>query len=229
MRKNEVSGSVRADGVATGNVKNFGLKGTASGANVVARGNSVGSFTADYDWVNARTPQSQVSVNAQARSVSAAGFNLDSVGAKLTYQKPNGTLNVVVNQDNQRTYTADAAFTLDKIRNSLKLNNLKLQFDTSLWASTRVASLHWGQAGVEVDSLDLRNAANNGRIFVNGFVPKQGNANLDIAVDNLNAADVVALTQSDINARGLVNVNIHATGTLENPQFKGTFGATDLL
>ncbi len=229
LRKNEVSGSVRADGVATGNIKNFSLKGTASGTNVVARGNSVGSFTADYDWINARTPQSQVSINAQGRAVSAAGFNLDSVGAKLTYHKPNGTLNVVVNQDNQRTYTADAAFTLDKIRNSLKLNDVRLQFDTSVWASTRVASLHWGQAGVEVDSLELRNAANNGRIFVNGFVPKQGNANLDLAVDNLNVGDVIALTQSDINARGLVNVNVHATGTLENPQFKGTFGATDLL
>ena len=229
LRKNEVSGSVRAEGVATGNIKNFSLKGTASGTNVVARGNSVGSFTADYDWINARTPQSQVSINAQARAVSAAGFNLDSVGAKLTYHKPNGTLQVVVNQDNQRTYAADAAFTLDKIRNELKLNNLKLQFDTSLWASTRVASLHWGQAGVEVDSLELRNAANNGRIFVNGFVPKQGNANLDIAVDNLNVGDVLALTQSDINAKGLVNVNVHATGTLENPQFKGTFGASDLL
>src|SRR5207237_2160894 len=148
LRKNDISGSVRADGVATGNIKNFSLKGTASGTNVLARGNSVGSFTADYDWINARTPQSEVSINAQARAVSAAGFNLDSVGAKLTYHKPNGTLNVVVNQDNQRTYAADAAFTLDKVRNDLKLNNLKLQFDTSVWASTRVASLHWGQAGV---------------------------------------------------------------------------------
>ena len=126
MRKNELSGSVRADGVVTGNIRNFSAKGTASGSNIVARGNTVGSFTADYDWINARTPQSQVRVNAQARSVSAAGFDLDSVGAKLTYQKPNGTAEIVVNQDNARTYTANAAFTLDKIRNELKLNNLQL-------------------------------------------------------------------------------------------------------
>jgi translocation and assembly module TamB len=228
VAKNELAGSVRADGVATGNIKNFSLKGTASGENIVARGNTVGSFTADYDWINARTPQSQVRVNAQARAVRAAGFDLDSVGAKLTYHKPNGTLNVVVNQDNQRTYVADAAFTLDKVRNALTLNNLKLQFDTSVWASTHAAALHWGQAGVDVENLELRNGA-NGRIYVNGFVPKQGNANLDIAVDNLNVGDVVALTQSDINAEGLVSLNVHATGTLENPQFKGAFGATELV
>jgi len=228
VRKNELSGSAQADGVATGNIRNFGLKGTASGSNIVARGNSVGSFVADYDWINARTPQSQVRISAQARAVNAAGFSLDSVGAKLTYQKPNGTAQMVVSQDNSRKYSADAQFTLNKVRNELRLNNLKLQFDTSVWASTRVAALHWGQAGVDVDSLELRNGA-TGRIFVNGLIPKQGSANLDVAVDNLNVGDVVALTQSSINAKGLVSFNVHATGTLDNPQFKGAFGASGLL
>ncbi len=228
VRKNELAGSAKADGVATGNIRNFSVKGTGAGSNIVAQGNTVGSFTADYDWINARTPQSQVRVAAQARSVRAAGFDLDSVGAKLTYRKPNGTVEVVVNQDNSRAYSANAAFTLDKIRNELKLNTLRLQFDTSVWASTRVASLHWGQAGVDVENLELRNGP-AGRIYVNGFIPKQGNANLDLAVDNLNVGDVVALTQSDINAKGLISLNVHATGTLDNPQFKGAFGATNLL
>jgi translocation and assembly module TamB len=226
--RNLVAGSVRADGVATGNIKHFSVKGTASGENIIARGNSVGSFTADYDWINARTPQSQVAINASARSVRAAGFDLDSVRGKLTYGKPNGTLNLVVDQSNGRTYAADAAFTLDKVRNTLKLNDLKLQFDTSTWASTHAAALHWGQAGVDVDSLELRNGR-NGRIFVNGFLPKQGSANFDLAVDNVNIEDIVSLTQSDINASGLVSFNVHGTGTLSNPQFSGAFGATDLL
>ena len=226
--KDLVAGSVRADGVATGNIKSFSLKGTASGTNVIARGNSVGSFTADYDWINARTPQSQLSVNATAQSVRAAGFDLDSVRGKLTYGKPNGTLQLTVDQSNGRTYAADAAFTLDKVRNTLKLNDLRLQFDTSTWASTHAAALHWGQAGVDVDSLELRNGR-NGRVFVNGFLPKQGSANFDLAVDNVNVEDIISLTQSDINAAGLVSFNVHGTGTLANPQFSGAFGASDLL
>jgi autotransporter translocation and assembly factor TamB len=228
VRKNDLSGTVRADGVVTGSIRNFSAKGTASGSNIVARGNTVGSFTADYDWINARTPQSQVSVNGQAKSVRAAGFALDGVGAKLSYHKPNGTVQIVVNQDNARTYTADAAFTLDKVRNALTLNTLKLQFDTSVWASTGVAAVHWGQAGIDVEKLELRNGV-TGRIYVNGFVPKQGNANLDIAVDNLNVADVIALTESGYNATGLISLNIHATGTTDNPQFKGVFSATNLV
>lgn len=229
IRGNQLSGSATADGVATGNIKTFNVKGTASGSNIIARGNSIGAFTADYDWINARTPQSQVRVNAQARSVRAAGFDLDSVGGKIAYAKPKGTLQLVVNQDNARRYQADAAFTLDKIRNALQLNDLRLTFgDTSTWASTRVAALHWGQQGVDVENLELRNGV-DGRIYVNGFIPKEGNANLDIAVNNLNVADVISLTQSDINAQGLVSLNVHGTGTLENPTFKGTFAGTDLI
>jgi autotransporter translocation and assembly factor TamB len=228
VRRNELSGSARADGVATGNIRNFSVKGTASGSNIVARGNTVGAFTADYDWINARTPQSQVRIGAQARTVRAAGFDLDSVGAKLSYAKPNGTAEIVVNQDNARTYSANAAFTLDKLRNELKLNNLRLQFDTSVWASTRVAALHWGQAGVDVENLELRNGP-DGRIYVNGFIPKEGNANFDIAVENLNVGDVIALTQSGYDAKGLISLNVHATGTLENPQFKGAFSTKDLV
>jgi translocation and assembly module TamB len=226
--RNIVAGSLLADGVATGNIKNFSLTGTASGSNIIARGNSVGSFAGNYEWVNARTPQSRVTVNGEARAVRAAGFDLDSVGVKVSYQKPNGTVALVVNQDNQRTYTADAGFILDKVRNTAILNNLKLQFDTSVWASTRAATLHWGQAGIEVNTLELRNGT-NGRIYVNGLIPKQGSANLDVAVDNLNIGDVTALLQSDLNATGLVSFNVHATGTLESPQFKGAFGATNLV
>ena len=228
VRKNELSGSAKADGVATGNIGNFSLRGTASGSNIVARGNSAGSFVADYDWINARTPQSQVRVNAHAIELNAAGFSLDTVAAKLTYQKPNGTLQVLVTEENSQKYSADAQFVLDKIRNELRLNNVRMQFDTSVWASTHPAEVHWGQAGIDIDSLELRNGS-TGRIFVNGLISKQGSANLDIAVDNLNVGDVVTLTQSSINAKGLVSFNVHGTGTVDNPQFKGAFGTTNLL
>ncbi len=225
---NQLSGSARADGVASGNIRNFNVKGTASGERIVARGNTVGSFVSDYTWINARTPISQVSINTRAKQVRALGFDLDSVSAKLTYQKPNGTAEIVVSQDDERTYAANAQFTLDKIRSALTLNNLRLRFDTSTWTNTRVASLHWGQAGIAVNNLELRNGV-NGRIYVNGLIPKEGSANLDIAVDNLNVEDVIALTQSDINARGLISFDIHGTGTLADPRFKGSFEATQLF
>jgi translocation and assembly module TamB len=226
--RTELSGSVRADGVATGNIHSFGATGTATGDNIVALGNTVQHFDADYTWTNALTPQSHLTVNADATKLTAAGFALDSVQLKVSYQKPTGTLAVVIRQDTGTVYAANADYVLNKARNELRLNNLRLQFDTTVWTSTHPSGIHWGTAGIDIDKLELRNAQ-NGRIYVNGLVPKNGGANLDIAVDNFNVADVITLTQSDIDATGLVSFDVHVTGTAENPTFTGAFGSQNLV
>jgi translocation and assembly module TamB len=228
VSKTQLSGSLRADGVATGNIHDFGATGTASGDSVVALGNTVEHFDANYTWTNALTPQSRVIINANARKLTAAGFDLDSVGLKVNYQKPLGKFELVVHQDTKNTYAANADYTLNKDRNELQLNNLRLQFDTTVWASMHPSAIHWGPAGIEVTQLELRNQ-HNGRLYVNGLIPKNGGANLDIAVDNFNVADLITLTQSDISASGLVSFDMHVTGTAESPTFSGAFGTQNFI
>jgi len=228
VSRSELSGSLRADGVATGNIRDFGATGTASGENIVALGNTVQTFRADYSWTNALTPQSRVTINGDATRLTTAGFALDSVQLKVAYQKPLGTIALVVHQDTQNQYSANADYTLNKDRNELRLNNLKLQFDTTIWASTHPSGIHWGPAAIDVDSLELRNAR-NGRIFVNGLVPRNGGANLEVAVDNFAVEDVVSLTQSDIDARGLVSFDMRLAGTGADPTFNGAFGTQNFI
>ncbi|MEO8576895.1 MAG: hypothetical protein ABI556_09355, partial [Gemmatimonadales bacterium] len=224
LSRTALSGSLLADGVATGNIKDFGLKGTASGDNIIARGNSVQHFQASYDWTNALTPKSRVNVDATATRVSASGFDLDSVHAKVNYQKPRGSAEVTVVQNASGVYSLNADYMLDKVRSELHLNRAQLRFDSTVWASTGPSLIHWGSAGVDIDKLELRNQR-NGRIFVDGLVPKDGNANLQVAVDNFEVADLIALAQSDINASGLVSFDLKAVGTSANPTFNGSFGS----
>ncbi|MDO8501531.1 MAG: translocation/assembly module TamB domain-containing protein [Gemmatimonadaceae bacterium] len=219
----ELSGSLRADGVATGNIRDFGLNGTASGENIIARGSSIQRFRATYDWTNALTPQSHVDIDASASKVLASGFDLDSVQTRITYRKPLGTAKVVVVQNQTHVYSLDADYLLNKVRNDLRLNRMELRFDTTVWASVRPSTVHWGQAGVDIDKLEMRNQS-NGRIYVDGLIPKEGRANVEVAVDNFAVQDLIALTQSDINASGLVSFNVKAAGTAADPIFSGSFG-----
>jgi translocation and assembly module TamB len=218
-----LSGALRADGVATGNIKSFGLKGTASGEKIIARGNTIGKFTAQYDWTNALSPQSRVDVDAAATRIVAGGFSLDSLHTKVTYHKPQGTAEVTVVQNDRDVYSANADFLLDKAGNELKLNRMQLRFDSTLWASTHPSVVKWGTAGVDINQLELRNTK-NGRIYVNGLLPKAGRANLEVAVDNFEVADLIALAQSDIQARGLLSFDLKAAGTAADPTFSGSFG-----
>ncbi|HEX6574119.1 MAG TPA: translocation/assembly module TamB domain-containing protein [Gemmatimonadaceae bacterium] len=228
INKSQLSGSLFADGIATGNIKSFGLKGTASGSNIVARGNSIARFSAQYDWTNALTPQSHLDVTADAGHVIAGGFDLDSVHTRVTYTKPQGTAELTVVQNAQNVYGLNADYTLNKVRNDLRLNRMQLRFDSTVWASTGPSQIHWGQAGVDVDRLELRNQ-HNGRIFVNGLIPKEGNADVELAVDNFAVEDVISLLESDINARGLVSLDVKARGTAENPTFTGSFGTQNFI
>lgn len=218
-----LAGSVRAEGVATGNIRNFSVRGTADGANIIARGNTARLIRADYTWINARMPQSQLSVNATGADVVASGFEMDSLNAKLSYQKPRGTAELVIHQDTKRTYALNSDYILNKDNNELRLNTLRLKFDTTVWASTGASRLNWGKSGLNVTRLELRNAA-AGRIYLNGILPREGRADFEIAVDNFNVADAIALLESDIPASGFVSLDVKASGTAADPTFRGSFG-----
>ena len=226
--RNLLAGSLRADGVATGNIRDFGLKGTASGENIIARGNSLQRFTATYDWTNALTPQSRVNVDASAAVVTAGGFDLDSVHTKVNYSKPNGTAELTVVQNASDIYSANADFLLNKDRNEVRLNRMQLRFDSTVWASSQASLVRWGPNGFDVDKLELRNST-NGRIFVDGLLPKEGSGNFEVAIDNFAVEDLIALAQSDINAKGLVSLDVKARGTPADPTFTGSFGTQNFL
>ncbi|MEO5579222.1 MAG: hypothetical protein ABIR58_01075, partial [Gemmatimonadaceae bacterium] len=212
VSKAQLSGSIVADGVATGNIHDFGARGTASGEKIVARGNTVENVTAEYTWTNALTPRSNVEVKVIGSEVVAAGFSLDSIETRVRYQKPLGTIALIIRQDDQNSYSANAEYTLDRVRNEARLNQFRLRFDTTVWASTGPSVLHWGTAGIDIEKLELRNSG-NGRIYVDGLIPNEGRANLEVAVDNFAVQDAIALAESDIDARGFLSFNLKAAGT----------------
>ena len=223
ISRSQLSGSLRADGVATGNIHDFGVKGTASGQNIVARGSTVARFQAHYDWTKALTPQSRVALNASAAHVVTGGFDFDSLHTRISYTKPHGTVEVTAIQNTRDIYSLNADYLLDKVRSEAQLNRMQLRFDSTVWSSTHSSVIHWGQAGIDIDKLELRNQG-IGRIFVNGLLPKNGRANLEIAVDNFAVEDLIALAQSDIDARGLLSFDVKAAGTAADPTFTGSFG-----
>jgi hypothetical protein len=223
ISRTQLSGSLRADGVATGNIHDFGLEGTASGENIIARGSSIARFQAEYDWTNALTPQSRVEATASASRVVAEGFDFDSLHTRISYAKPHGTAEVTVVQNQSDIYSVNADYLLNKVRNELQLNRMQLRFDSTVWTSTHSSLVHWGQAGIDIDKLELRDQG-IGRIFVDGLIPREGRASLEVAVDNFAVENLIALAQSDIDARGLVSFDVKAAGTAAAPTFTASFG-----
>lgn len=222
----KLAGAVDAEGVLRGNIHAFNAEGTASATNLVAYGNSANTVSARYDVRNVLTPQMDARASIRAGGVLASGFSIDSLVGSGTYQKPRGTVDLSIRQSNNRIYNANAAFVLNKDRNDLLLNNLRLQFDSTLYTSARPSLIHFGPAGVDVDSFDIRGNRNGSRVFVDGRVPTSGTADMRFDVTNFEVGNILTLLESDLPARGLVSLDGAMTGTSANPSIRAAFGAS---
>jgi translocation and assembly module TamB len=216
-------GAVRAAGTLTGNITDFSLAGTANGDHIVARGNSIRAFNSYFRWDNVRTPAAKLAIGAEAGSVSAMGFALDTVSLRGTYAPTGGRIELVVGQGDSRQLSAFGDYALNTDRKELRVASFRFQFDTSLWMTPHSAAIRWGGPGVQVDSLELRNRG-GGRIYANGLLPTEGIADFRLEVDSFPVGDVVSLAEADLEMTGIISVHGTMGGTTATPAFRGDFG-----
>ena len=223
VRNDSISGSLYAAGTMRGNLSGFDLRGRVAAQDVVLRGNSIRRARAEYGWIGAMTPNNTMLLAAHADSAMLAGFQLDSLDARLSYTGPGGTAVLAIHQDNDREYSANVGFALHLDHKEIHFTDLALRFDTTRWVASRPGTVRWGGRGIEVETIELRSGP-EGRIYVNGLIPTEGQADLELAVTNFEISHLVDLLQSDIEATGLVSVTASAEGTTSNPRFRGAAG-----
>ncbi|HEU4565100.1 MAG TPA: translocation/assembly module TamB domain-containing protein [Gemmatimonadaceae bacterium] len=219
IRRDSVAGSLHAAGVVRGGLQRFSVRGRAAALGVVARGSAVRAAAMEYALVDGGTPRMSIAAGASLDSIEAAGFALDSADLRVAYAKPNGSVQLVVVQNESQEYATSADFTLHLDHSELHLRDMRLRFDTTVWASTRPGAIRWGKPGMEVRDIELRNGA-GGRIYADGRIPSTGPIALDVGISGFQIGDLVRLLQSDIEATGLFTVSAHLGGTREAPQLR---------
>ena len=223
--RNVLAGWLRASGTITGSVERFNLQGSASGKGLIVRGNAARNIAATYAWTDARTPQAKMTVTVRGDTISAAGFAFDSLAADLSWLKPNGTVSVRVRQNDERDYALNGEFTLDNQRNELRLADMTLRFDTTSWRTTHPSQIRWGGPGIQVVDLELASGPGR-RIYANGLLPTEGQANFDLQVRDFAVENVAELLQSDVPVTGRLNLDAHVDGISADPRMNGRLDFT---
>lgn len=219
--RDSLAGAVYAAGVVRGNVKAFDLRGRAGVQSLVALGNRVGQARVAYSWLGALRPEAALAVAVQADSLRVGGFQLDSIDARGTWREPGGTAQVAIFQDVGRSYSARAQYAVYPDRSEATFDQLRLRFDTTVWASTRPGAVRWGKPGLEVVDVELVDGR-GGRIFADGRLPAEGPADLRVQLRRFQLADALGLAQSDVALRGLVSLDAALTGTGRAPRLTAT-------
>jgi translocation and assembly module TamB len=100
---------------------------------------------------------------------------------------------------------------------------MTFKFDTVFWAMTRPSLIQWGGPGIRVNDFELRNAS-SGRIYANGLMPTNGTAAFELDVENFPVSNIVDITQTDVEASGVLSMHATMNGTLRSPVFRGAIG-----
>src|SRR5687768_14724209 len=225
VRRDSLAGSLTAAGTIRGNLQRFDLRGRAAVENLAISGNTVRRGRVEYGWIAARTPQATIAAALSLDTVQAAGFALDSVEARVTMQGTTGKIDVAIHQHESHDYRLSGNFALHADHREVHLDRLNLRFDTTTWVSARPSTIRWGGRGVEILALDLRQGT-RGRIYVNGLVPTEGSARLDVEIAGLEVSHIVELLQSDIEATGVLQVVARVEGTTRDPRLRAALGVT---
>ena len=220
VRRDSIAGSLFAAGTVRGSLAGFDLRGRAGATGLAVAGTTVKRARTEYAWLGARTPASTFVVGAQMDSLRVAGFSLDSVDVRMTAHQSAGDVQLLVRQDDARDYGLKARFVIHKDHNELHFAELRLRFDTALWVASRPGAVHWGQRGIEIETLDLRSGP-TGRIYVNGLLPTAGEANLEVALTDVEVSNFLSLLQSDIELTGRLSLAAKASGTARDPRVAG--------
>ena len=217
-----VQGRVYAAGTLSGNIRNFDTRGRLTAQDVVARGHAVRSLRADYAWADARTRTSTIALAVEGGGVSVSGFALDTLEGRLSYRRPTGEIQLAVRQGNDRDYSLGASFVMGT-RRELRLRDMALRMDTTVWRLSRTAVIHSHPAGIEVHDLEMR-SNKGGLVYANGMLPTEGNANLVLDVRNFQIADVTTFMEADVPLRGILTLRGVLQGTMSAPRFRGALG-----
>ena len=218
-------GTVLAAGQLTGNLQRFDTRGRLGASGLDVHGIAADTIMAMFAWTNARTPTSQIAVGLAGKNVVAGGFAFDSLRTNATFrmQDRGGRVELAVRQGDERDYILKGDFFVRPDNREVRIANMQLRFDTTVWQATHPASIQSRPQGIAVQNLELR-SGETGRIYANGLLPSNGVGNFEVAIDNFQVGDVLDILQSDIDLKGLVTLHGSMQGTMAAPRLRGALG-----
>ena len=217
-----LQGQIRAAGTLRGNLRNFDLRGRLSAEDLIARGNSAKTLRAEYAWTEARSSASRVAIAVEGKEITVKGFAFDTLQGRLSYRRPTGEIQLAIRQGDDRDYSMSGSFVVGTKR-EIRVQNLALRLDTTVWRLAHAAVIHQHPAGIEVHDLELR-SNKGGLVYANGMLPTEGRANLVLDVRNFQIADVASFLQADVPLTGILTARGALDGTMTDPRFRGALG-----
>ncbi len=240
VRADVLAGWVEVVGAAQGNLEEFDVTGSASVRDLLAAGQALGEGSFEFAVRDVGAAEMTASLTAEARSLRVAGFAYDSLFARLDYRQSeavdeapagdvdrSGELSLTLHQDDETWILADGGFELRHGTTEIRLDDLALHFPDDSYRTPAPTVVRWSERALEVETLTLE-SDRGARVHLDGRLPAADEGELDLLIDDLEIAHMLALLQERPGVEGGLHIDAPIRGTMAEPRFEAEASITRL-
>ena len=223
------TGAVMGRATVTGSVQEFAALGSASFSDLRYGRNGVGAVEVTFEGTGLPSREGRLAVSVDADSLSLLGLEFARAQMGFDYDRRLGSYDVALRGRPGEDYTVQGVFERGEGQGSVQLDELALRFDEVTWALEHPAEMRWNEQGFDVQGFAMTGPVDSLHIEVDGLIPREGPADLSVAVRDLNLERLARLFQKDeTGLAGRLALNARLTGTAAAPLVVGRFDTRNL-
>ena len=214
--------------VLSGSLQETRLLGEAAFKDVRYGNNMVEEAALSFAAEDLLAPGVRVDLQIDADSLDIMGRDFDSLSVRMTYTDPRGEVDLFLMRSEDENYQARIAFEEAFPSRLLNVDELSFNFPDQRWNLGGPSRIFWDPAGLTFEDFRLIRPGINGlRFRTEGRFPFQGQADLEVLVENLDVSRVSHLFRWDESLEGVVDVSFNLTGDANDPQMRGDVAISD--
>jgi hypothetical protein len=223
------AGSLEAEGTFSGTLAHPHLIGDLEGARLAYDGWSADTLSIAYDLILAR-PLSHAMVHLVAGGLETPIGPFASAVADLDLDETliDIDLNAEPAADGGPVVLAASGRIEPDGRRDLTVRRLQFSLGGREWLLTETALVSWGGGrGISIEHFLLQEAEGPGRLSVNGHYPPTAAEELDLEINDLPVAELLAVAGYPPVVMGLLSLDLRLHGPPDAAQARGSFELTN--
>ena len=208
--------------VLSGSLQETGLVGGVVFSSTRYGSNKVGLASIDFSAVDLFAPSVRMDFQLDADSLDIMGRSFDSLSVRMSYSDPRGEVDLFLMRSKDENYQARIAFEDAFPARLLNIDELSFNFPDERWNLGGPSRVFWDSDGLSFEDFRLIRPGPDGlRFQTEGRFPFEGEADLEVLIENLDVSRVSHLFRWDESLAGVVDLTFNLAGDDSDPQMRG--------
>ena len=235
VRADSLSGEAKLTLTLEGWLRDISGEGELDGKRLFLAGQSIDALSMRPAWSHILADSSAARFMADARGITASGYNVDSLDLSAAYRwrqntlaTGTGDLSIDLHLLDSTAVALKGGLVIDSARYLARVDSTTLVLPSSRWANPYPWRASWSKGRFVLDSLALETDG-DARLQMDAAIDTAGATNVTLAIRNTQLWDLADLAQSVSPVDGRVSADLYVDGTAKAPKISFLGAVRDVV